>query len=144
VTPEGCRHVRHVYAVRSASREAWQHALARQAIHTGIHYPKPIHLLPAFRELGGRPGQFPHAEAAARSVLSLPMFPELTAAQVQRVAEAVRGLAQEEVPHAAMAAPVAASAGRAAAQEAVTLAPAVTAMSAVPGRAAGMQHADAV
>lgn len=92
-TPMGYRHVHHVYAVRSAEREAWQHAMARQGVSTNIHYPKPIHLLPAFRELKGRRGQFPHAEAAAQTVLSLPMYPELTDAQVQRVGEAVRALA---------------------------------------------------
>jgi dTDP-4-amino-4,6-dideoxygalactose transaminase len=92
-TPPGYHHVNHVYAVRTAAREAWQHALSRQGVATGIHYPKPIHLLPAFRELGGRRGQFPHAEAAAQTVLSLPMYAELTEAQVQRVGEAVRELA---------------------------------------------------
>jgi dTDP-4-amino-4,6-dideoxygalactose transaminase len=92
-TPAGYHHVHHVYAVRTAEREAWQHALARQGVATGIHYPKPIHLLPAFSELGGRRGQFPHAEAAAQTVLSLPMYAELTDAQVQRVGQAVRALA---------------------------------------------------
>jgi dTDP-4-amino-4,6-dideoxygalactose transaminase len=97
-TPTGYRHVHHVYAVRTPAREAWQHALARQGVSTGIHYPKPIHLLPAFRELGGRRGQFPHAEAAAQTVLSLPMYAELADAQVQRVGQAVRALALAEVP----------------------------------------------
>jgi hypothetical protein len=60
---------------------AWQQALLQQGIHTNIHYPTPVHLLPAFAELGGRPGQFPHAEAAAREVLSLPLYPELTASR---------------------------------------------------------------
>ena len=91
--PAGYRSVHHVYAVRTAAREAWQHALTRQGVASGIHYPKPIHLLPAFRELGGQRGQFPHAEAAAQTVLSLPMYAELTDAQVQRVGEAVRALA---------------------------------------------------
>ena len=52
-------------------------------VQTGIHYPTPIHLLPAHADLGYREGQFPHSERAAREVLSLPMFPELTGAQVE-------------------------------------------------------------
>lgn len=86
-------HVYHVYAIRSAHRQAWQDGLLAQGIQTGIHYPTPIHLLPAFADLGYRAGQFPHAERAAREVLSLPMFPELTEAQCAEVAHAVIGLA---------------------------------------------------
>jgi dTDP-4-amino-4,6-dideoxygalactose transaminase len=83
------RHVYHVYVVRSSDRQAWQDLLAAQGIQTGIHYPTPVHLLPAFADLGYRAGQFPHAERAANEVLSLPMFPELTAAQGDEVARAV-------------------------------------------------------
>lgn len=111
-TPVGYRHVHHVHAVRTPAREAWQHALARQGVATGIHYPYPIHLLPAFAELGGRRGQFPHAEAAAQTVLSLPMYAELEDVQVRRVAEAVRALAQAAPsPGVGRAAPAAARAG---------------------------------
>jgi dTDP-4-amino-4,6-dideoxygalactose transaminase len=83
------RHVYHVYVVRSSDRQAWQDLLAAQGIQTGIHYPTPVHLLPAFADLGYHAGQFPHAERAANEVLSLPMFPELTAAQGDEVARAV-------------------------------------------------------
>jgi dTDP-4-amino-4,6-dideoxygalactose transaminase len=83
------RHVYHLYVVRSAHRRAWQDVLAAQGIQTGIHYPTPVHLLPAFAGLGYRAGQFPHSERAASEVLSLPMFPELTAPQVDEVARAV-------------------------------------------------------
>jgi dTDP-4-amino-4,6-dideoxygalactose transaminase len=58
-------------------------------VQTGIHYPRPIHLQPAFADLGLGPGSYPVAERAAQEVLSLPMFPELTDAQVDAVAEAV-------------------------------------------------------
>jgi dTDP-4-amino-4,6-dideoxygalactose transaminase len=95
-TPEEmpyARHVYHVYAVRTGQRQAWQDALHAQGVQTGIHYPTPVHLLPAFAELGYCPGQFPHSEQAAQEVLSLPMFAELTDAQAQQVAEAVRKLA---------------------------------------------------
>jgi dTDP-4-amino-4,6-dideoxygalactose transaminase len=88
------RHVYHIYAVRTASRQAWQDALKQQGIQTGVHYPVPVHLQPAFADLGYRAGQFPASERAAKEVLSLPMFPELTAAQCETVCGAVRRLAQ--------------------------------------------------
>jgi dTDP-4-amino-4,6-dideoxygalactose transaminase len=87
------RHVYHVYAVRTQARAEWQQALNTQGIQTGIHYPIPVHLLPAFADLGYKAGQFPHSEKAANEVLSLPMFPELTQAQCEEVARAVRTLA---------------------------------------------------
>jgi dTDP-4-amino-4,6-dideoxygalactose transaminase len=86
------RHVYHVYAIRTRQRTAWQHALRAQGIHTGIHYPIPVHLLPAFSDLGYRRGAFPHAERASREVLSLPMYPELTASQCAEVSKAVMAI----------------------------------------------------
>jgi dTDP-4-amino-4,6-dideoxygalactose transaminase len=88
------RHVYHIYAVRTASRQAWQDTLQQQGIHTGVHYPVPVHLQPAFADLGYRAGQFPASERAAKEVLSLPMFPELSAEQCETVCGAVRRLAQ--------------------------------------------------
>jgi dTDP-4-amino-4,6-dideoxygalactose transaminase len=87
------RHVYHLYAIRAPQRQAWQKALADQGIQTGIHYPIPVHLLPAYADLGYSRGQFPHAERAANEVLSLPMYPELTAAQCEVVCSALRSLA---------------------------------------------------
>jgi len=94
------RHVFHIYAIRTRRRSTWQELLQVQGIHTGIHYPIPVHLLPAFADLGCRAGQFPHAEQAANEVLSLPMYPELTADQCEAVSHAVRNLAsiEEESP----------------------------------------------
>ena len=89
------RHVYHVYAIRTQSRQSWQDALQSRGVSTGIHYPIPIHLLPAFADLGYVEGQFPHSELAAAEVLSLPMFPELTAAQSAEVGDAVIALARE-------------------------------------------------
>lgn len=89
------RHVYHVYAVRSRRREALERALHGQAIHTGIHYPIPVHLQKAHADLGHGPGDFPSAEEAAREVLSLPMFPELTSDQIETVVAAVRQAAGE-------------------------------------------------
>lgn len=90
------RHVYHVYAIRTPNRQAWQSALHERGIQTGIHYPFPIHLLPAYSDLGYRRGQFPHAEKAAAEVLSLPIFPELTEAQCHTVAAAVKELALDD------------------------------------------------
>lgn len=87
------RHVYHVYAVRTQRRQALQDALLASGVQTGIHYPIPVHLLPAFADLGYKAGQFPHAEKAASEVLSLPMFPELTQAQCETVAQAVEAFA---------------------------------------------------
>jgi dTDP-4-amino-4,6-dideoxygalactose transaminase len=97
VTPEpaaGDRHVYHVYAVRTDRRQELQEALHAERIQTGVHYPVPVHLQPAFADLGYRAGCFPHAEHAAHEVLSLPMFPELTAEQCAAVAGGVRWLAR--------------------------------------------------
>ena len=88
-TAADSRHVYHLYVVRSSNRQAWQDILTARGIQTGIHYPTPVHLLPAFADLGYSAGQFPHSESAANEVLSLPMFPELTAAQGDEVARAV-------------------------------------------------------
>ena len=99
-TPEpmpGTRHVYHVYAIRTGQRQAWQDALHAQGIQTGIHYPTPVHLLPAFADLGYARGQFPHSERAANEVLSLPMFPELTASQREQVSAAVLTQAARDV-----------------------------------------------
>ena len=90
------RHVYHVYAIRTRYRSEWQKELQDQGIQTGIHYPIPVHLLPAYADLGYRKEDFPHSEQAADEVLSLPMFPEITPAQRLQVAEAVSALAGRE------------------------------------------------
>jgi dTDP-4-amino-4,6-dideoxygalactose transaminase len=84
------RQVYHVYAVRHARRDALQVALLDRGVQTGIHYPIPVHLQPAYADLGYRAGDFPHAERAAQEVLSLPLFPELSRAQVEAVSGAIR------------------------------------------------------
>jgi dTDP-4-amino-4,6-dideoxygalactose transaminase len=86
----GVRHVFHVYAVRLAQRDAWRARLQEMGIQTGVHYPTPVHLQPAYRDLGYLPGAFPVAEAAASEVLSLPLYPELTSAQLEEVAGVLR------------------------------------------------------
>jgi dTDP-4-amino-4,6-dideoxygalactose transaminase len=83
-------HVYHLYVIQSPHRDAIRAALEEQGIATGIHYPLPIHLQPAYRDLGRGPGSFPATEAIAPRLLSLPMYPELTDEQVSQVAGAVR------------------------------------------------------
>jgi len=92
------RHVYHIYAVRSANRSALQQRLLELGVQTGLHYPIPVHLQPVHADLGYREGQFPHSEAAAREVLSLPMFPELSLDDVACVAEAVVKAASADAP----------------------------------------------
>ncbi len=84
------RHVYHVYTVRAKQRDHLEAALNDDGIQTGIHYPVPVHLQPAYADLGYGPGAFPEAEAAAAQVLSLPLYPELSPEAVAQVGEAVR------------------------------------------------------
>ncbi len=86
----GNRHVWHVYAVRSANRDALRAHLQAEAIATGVHYPIPVHLQPAHLDLGYSKGAFPVSERVAAEILSLPMFPELTEAQIETIAGAVK------------------------------------------------------
>ena len=86
-TPES---VCHLYVVRVKRRAALRAALAAQGIGTGVHYPVPLHLNPAFAACGQKRGWLPEAERAAREVVSLPLWPHLGLAQAAEVAEAVR------------------------------------------------------
>jgi dTDP-3-amino-3,4,6-trideoxy-alpha-D-glucose transaminase len=86
-TPES---VHHLYVIRARRRTALRRALAAQGIGTGIHYPVPLHLNPAFADCGQARGALPTAEKAAREVLSLPLWPHLPVSQVEEVAAAVR------------------------------------------------------
>ncbi len=79
--------------MRTPDRAKWQEALNAKGVQSGIHYPIPVHLLPAYADLGYKAGQFPHSEKAADEVLSLPMFPELTADQTDAVVRAVKEIA---------------------------------------------------
>ncbi|OQA43627.1 MAG: UDP-2-acetamido-2-deoxy-3-oxo-D-glucuronate aminotransferase [Chloroflexi bacterium ADurb.Bin325] len=84
------RHVYHLYVVRSQARDALVEHLHRAGIGASIHYPLPLHLQPVYRDRGWGPGSFPAAEAAAAEVLSLPLYAEITPAQQERVAAAIR------------------------------------------------------
>ena len=98
------RPVYHLYVVRVADRDALGKQLATAGIGTGIHYPIPLHLTRAYQYLGFKRGDFPVAEEAAAHVLSLPMFPELSAEQQDRVVQCLLAFidaAGERVAHAA-------------------------------------------
>ena len=85
----GNEHVWHRYVVRVPDRDRVLRELQAAGIGAGVHYPVPVHLLPAYRGLGYGPGDFPNAEAAAGEILSLPVYPGIRVDQVERVAEAL-------------------------------------------------------
>jgi dTDP-4-amino-4,6-dideoxygalactose transaminase len=80
----------HLYVIRVGHRDALREHLASRGISTGVHYPIPIHLQPAYQDLGHKAGDFPISESCARSILSLPMYAELVRGQIELVAEAIR------------------------------------------------------
>jgi dTDP-4-amino-4,6-dideoxygalactose transaminase len=85
----GGRHVYHQYVVRVTDRDAVRKRLGERGVGASVFYPIPLHLQDCFAGLGGRAGDFPAAEKAAAEVLALPMFAELTDAEVERVAQAL-------------------------------------------------------
>ena len=84
------RHVYHIYAIRVQERDQVMWLLKEKGIQCGVHYPVPIHLQKAYQSLGYKNGAFPIAEQIAKEFISLPMFPELTKAQVEMVALCVK------------------------------------------------------
>lgn len=94
---DGAEPAWHLYVIRSAVRDLLMDGLARQGIAAGIHYPLPLHLQPAYADLGYKQGQLPVTEAVAASCLSLPLYPEMGEARLRRVADAVANLLEERV-----------------------------------------------
>jgi dTDP-4-amino-4,6-dideoxygalactose transaminase len=82
-------HVYHLYVIRTARRDELQTYLSGRGISTGIHYPVPVHLQEAFRDLGYGRGDFSVTERCSREILSLPLYPELRESQVHEIAEAI-------------------------------------------------------
>ena len=82
-------HIYHQYVIRAQRRDELRQFLTDRKIGTEIYYPIPLHLQPAFAYLGYREGDLPESEPAAREVLALPMFPELTADEQQWVIDSV-------------------------------------------------------
>lgn len=85
----GSRHVYHLYTVRAADRDSLQASLLAEGIQTAVHYATPVHLQPAYADLGYGQGSFPQSEASATQVLSLPVNPELSEQAILDVATAV-------------------------------------------------------
>jgi dTDP-4-amino-4,6-dideoxygalactose transaminase len=88
-TPVVLPYVRHVYClytIRTEGRDGVQRGLGSAGIQTAVHYPSPIHLMPAYTDARYKAGDFPAAEACARTVLSLPLHPNLSSDDVKRVA----------------------------------------------------------
>jgi dTDP-4-amino-4,6-dideoxygalactose transaminase len=86
----------HLYVIRVEDRDGSRAYLQEKGIATGIHYPIPIHLQPACRDLGYEPGTFPLTEQYAEQILSLPMYAELAPGRIEYVAEAIRGFVSEQ------------------------------------------------
>jgi dTDP-4-amino-4,6-dideoxygalactose transaminase len=98
LVPENYEHVFHQYTIRVERRDALQELLHQRKIGSAIYYPLPLHLQPVYAALGHKPGDFPHAEHAAKEVISLPMYPELRSEQITRIAEAVAEFVTAEEP----------------------------------------------
>jgi dTDP-4-amino-4,6-dideoxygalactose transaminase len=88
-------HVYHLYVVQVADRIALQEYLMKAGIATGIHYPIPVHLQPAYRALGYQSGSFPITEHAASRILSLPMYPGMTRDALTHTTESIRSFYSE-------------------------------------------------
>jgi dTDP-4-amino-4,6-dideoxygalactose transaminase len=91
-TPQSDRHGHHIYAIRVCERDTVRQQMIDASIGVGTHYPIPVHLQPAFADLGYHKGDLPVTEALARETLSLPIFPELTEEQFEIVCETVERL----------------------------------------------------
>ncbi|UCH79266.1 MAG: DegT/DnrJ/EryC1/StrS family aminotransferase [Candidatus Coatesbacteria bacterium] len=87
--PPACRPAYHQFTIRASRRDELKDFLAARGVASAIYYPLPVHLTPAFAELGYGPGSFPEAERAAAEVLSLPLWPEMTEGQLEEVCAAV-------------------------------------------------------
>jgi dTDP-4-amino-4,6-dideoxygalactose transaminase len=79
-----------LYTIRARDRDHLQVFLRERGVVTGVYYPIPLHLQPAYQSLGYKEHDFPVAETAAREVLSLPMYPELHADEITRITESIR------------------------------------------------------
>ena len=93
VTPvekEYCKHVYHLYVIRTKNRDTLREHLKEQGISTGIHYPIPLHLQPAYSHLNHKKGDFPLTEKYSQEILSLPMFAELTKKEIEHIVEKIK------------------------------------------------------
>lgn len=98
IEPDRTLPVYHLYVVRVKRRDALQKFLSGEGVQSGLHYPVPIHLQPAYLHLGKHQGDYPVAELASREIISLPMFPGISDAQQLRVAEVIGSFVQQGKP----------------------------------------------
>ena len=95
--PEWSKAVYHLFVVRVPNREEFMKHLASVGIGTGIHYPIPLHLQNAYKDAGYQAGDFPITERVSKEIVSLPMFPQLTAEQQGRVVSEILNFAAAAV-----------------------------------------------
>lgn len=86
------KHVYHLYVIRTEKRDELQNTLKGASIATGLHYPIPLHLQPAYKYLGYKEGDFPVTEKLANEGLSLPMFAELTEAEIEKIVQVIKSV----------------------------------------------------
>lgn len=103
LVPSYSRPVYHLYVIRTADRIGLQEHLTHAGIGTGIHYPVPLHLQSAYKELGHNEGDFPVCEKVTREILSLPMYPQLRPEQQQKVTETIADFSKNKIPCVALA-----------------------------------------
>jgi len=89
-TESDVKHVYHLYVIRVQERADLKNALAHEGIATGIHYPAPLHLQKAYKYLGHRKGDFPVAERLSEEILSIPIFPELTWKEIDKIITVIK------------------------------------------------------
>ncbi|HCR70819.1 MAG TPA: erythromycin biosynthesis sensory transduction protein eryC1 [Anaerolineae bacterium] len=87
--PQDCEHVFHQFVICHPKRDALKDFLYQKGIHTLIHYPVPVHLQPAYKNLGYAKGSLPNTEKVCDEILSLPLYPELTEEQVEFVCKCI-------------------------------------------------------
>ena len=93
VETPGAHRVYHVYAVDVKNRDGVARQLAERGIQTNSHYPVPVHLQEAYRDFGFRAGDFPVSERIGEETLSLPIYPEMTSAQIEFVCTQLKEIA---------------------------------------------------
>jgi dTDP-4-amino-4,6-dideoxygalactose transaminase len=88
--PAECIPIYHLYIIETAKRDALKNFLTERGVMVGIHYPIPIHLQPAYAEMGFKKGAMPNAEYLAEHMLSLPIYPELSETQIDQICTLIR------------------------------------------------------